>query len=210
MSESSVGITEGSGRRFHTWQRSIGGTAVQDAFQLPGEPPAATYTAGADTVAMDDANSHLLQLTAGVLMATTVEYRFLRVRRIVVAQKGTVVSGSSSLWVVRLTRAGTGGTSVTPSPLDFSGDDLSLAECRILPSTKGTEGEIILHGKIGQVATDPSDNGNYWEWQAAPGTKGIVIPPLRHNGIAIKLGAARVGNSVAVYVEYTETAWLGA
>ena len=77
--ESFVNVTEGSGKKLHTNQRTIGANAVEDEYVLPGEFPLPGYFAVANAVAATTANDHLLQVMAGASLK-------VRIRRISVSQ----------------------------------------------------------------------------------------------------------------------------
>lgn len=95
-----------------------------------------------------------------------------------------LVLGSSSTpadqaaqWALkRSSTASTGGTAVTPSPLD-PGDPASLAAAMIAPSMSApTLGVILLQWAQNQRAT--------FRWVAAPG-KELVVPATAANGVTL-------------------------
>ena len=78
MAESIVQVTEGSGKKLHTFNRTIGANSVEDEVVLLGENYLASYMIVAAASAAT-ANSHVLQIMAGASLK-------VRVRRIEVQQ----------------------------------------------------------------------------------------------------------------------------
>lgn len=203
MSQSSINVTEGSGKRLNTWDRTISSVLVQDQFMLPGEYPYASYVALATNVSTATVNDHLLQLMAG-------SSNYVRIRRIRVEQQ---VNASAAVLgqfgVYRLTTAGTGGTSVTPAKLD-TGDAASGATAMTLPSSKGTESTELLRFTVTFRSAVQSTMEDYGEWVQHPSEKPLIIPAGTSNGIAIKNLATAASASAIVTIEFVETSWLGA
>jgi hypothetical protein len=65
MSESIVQVTEGTGKKLHTNQRTIGANNVEDEYVIPGEYPLATYFVQANAVSIATAAAHVIQIMAG-------------------------------------------------------------------------------------------------------------------------------------------------
>jgi hypothetical protein len=207
VAQSSINITEGAGKRINTWDRTISATLVQDQFTLPGEYPLASYVAPFTSVSTATANSHILQLMAG-------SANYVRIRRIHVEQAANATAASNlSLQIFRLTTAGTGGTAVTPEKMD-SGDAAAGATAQTLPTVKGTEAanatftSVILMRQV--VAATGAQIDDLWEWQQLPNGKPLIIPAGTANGIALKNVAAIAGGTLTGWIEFVETAWLGA
>jgi hypothetical protein len=132
MAESIVSVTEGSGKKLHTFSRTVGANTVEDEFVVVGEQPLATYIATTSTVSTATADSHLVQVMAGASLP-------VYIRRIEVYQVGLATTASlAQLLLFRLTSAGTGGTVLGPAPLDGT-DAASGATAMTLPTVKGTE-----------------------------------------------------------------------
>ena len=72
MAESFINQTEGSGKKSHTWDRTIGANTIQDEFVLPGEFPYTSYTIFANGVSIATANDHCLQIMAGASLPVRV------------------------------------------------------------------------------------------------------------------------------------------
>lgn len=201
MAESIVQVTEGVGKKFHTWSRVVSAQTVEQQFVLPGEFVYATYTVVASLISVATAADHLLQIMAGASLN-------VRIRRIYVRQAAAVTAASSSgIDVVRLTTAGTGGTAVTPRPLDTA-DAAAGCTAQTLPTAKGTEGSIVLEDRIGLIQTQPVVDTAKMEWRQSPNAKPLIIPAGVANGIAIKNLNANAGASVTITVELVETAYL--
>lgn len=202
MAESIVQVTEGSGKKLHTFQRTIGANNVEDEVILHGEPYLATYCATFASTSIATANDHVLQLMAGASLN-------LYVRRILIFQAQAATTAGLVGWAIcRLTTAGTGGTAGTPSPLD-STDAASGATAMTLPTVKGTEGTFLWREFVQTIQTVPTGGV-----AKAPTmldidfdrmrTKGIRIPAGTANGMAVKLLTASAGASVYVDVLFSE------
>lgn len=204
MAESLVQVTEGVGKKLHTWSRTVGANTVEDEFMLPGEYPLATYTIVADAVSLATAASHTLQIMAGA--ALNVRIRRIRFRQ--VANATAAVVGLIDL--VRLTTAGTGGTAITPRPPD-SADAAAGATAMTLPTVKGTEGvqlwgwRVMLRQAFLATAAQADEQP---DWVPAPSAKGFLIPAGAANGVAIKSTGGVAGATVSIYVDIVETAFV--
>lgn len=200
MAEGNINFSEGSGKRIHTWDRTISSTLVQDQFMLPGEFPYASYVATANGISTATSGDDLMQVMAGSSLN-------VRVRRIVLRQQAAASAVASTvIQIVRLTTAGTGGTSVTPRQLD-SADAASGATSMTLPSAQGTAGNILWNRAIwlGTAAIPVVD---VWEWRHLPDSKPIIIPAGTSNGIALNLVTGVASASLTIDVEFVETAFL--
>lgn len=146
MAESTLQVTAGSGTKLHTNQRTIGVNTVEQQVVLHGEQYLATYTVVTAATSIATAASHTLQIMAGASLP-------VYLRRIMVYQIGLATTAALINWdLFRLSTAGTGGTAVTPSPLD-STDSASGAAAMTLPSVKGTEGTIIWRASSQTIQT---------------------------------------------------------
>src|SRR5512139_4289122 len=202
MAETSINLTEGSGKRTHGWDRTISSVLVQDQFVLPGEYPYATYVAAASAL-VPVADCHVMQVMAG-------STNYVRIRRIEMKQ---IVAGNATavpvMEIRRLTTAGTGGTSVTPAPYDV-GDAASGATAMTLPSSKGTEGTLLWSSSF--VGTN-DDTGisvqtlDRFVWEQHRFAKPIVIAAGTSNGIAVKWAtSASTLHTVSISIMFVETA----
>jgi hypothetical protein len=204
VSESSINVTEGSGKRIHTFDRTISSVLVQDQFMLPGEYPYPTYTASFASVSTATGNSHIIQLMAGASLN-------LRIRRVHLEQASNATSANLlSVQLIRLTTAGSGGSAITPLPMDTS-DAAAGATAQQLPSSKGTEAAQPLFTSVilmrQAISATQSQIDDVWEWQQLPNGKPIVIPAGTANGIAIKNVAAIASGTVTGWIEFVETSF---
>ena len=203
MAESSVNVTEGSGKRLHTNDRTISAVLVQDQVVIPGEFPYASYIASAANVSAAAAADHVMQLMAGSSL-------HLRIRRIRVEQYGLITAAAAQqleLW--RLTSAGTGGTAVTAAKFNTA-DAAAGAAGMTLPSAKGTEGTRLDTREFFAVQT-ASTAGSltpYIEWTWGENMGPLIVPAGTANGIAIKCLSARTGLTVSVAIEFVETSFV--
>jgi hypothetical protein len=200
---SSVNVTEGSGKRLNTWDRTVSSVLVQEQYVQAAEPAAASYWTIAYSGSTATGAAHLVQIMAGSSL-------YVRIRRIAIMQKtaaGTAQVGEFD--ILRLTTAGTGGSALGINKADTA-DAAAGATAMSLPSSKGTEGlsvaftSLLMSGSSTTVGTVDTRA----EWVAAPGTKGIVIAPGTSNGIAVKNNNAIASGTVTVVVEFVETSYL--
>lgn len=204
MAESSVNVTEGSGKRLHTYDRTISATLIQDQFMLPGEYPYASYSIVSGFTSTATTSSHLLQIMAG--SSLNVRLRRLRVEQVANATGAALLSFE----VMRLTTAGTGGTVITPGKYDTA-DAAAGATAMTLPTAKGTESTtlvwavIIMRQAILTTGTQPEET---YEWEQHPGMKPIIIPAGTSNGLAVKIGNGIAAGTVVVTAEIVETAFV--
>lgn len=183
MAEGFVNVTEGSGKKLHTWDRTIGANTVHDEFTQAGEFPYATYVVPILT-AGSAANDHLLSIQAGASLN-------LRLRSIVIRQAGN--AAAAGVLILELRRlsavAHSGGTAITPSPLDAA-DAASGFTARSIPTTKGTEGVLVGTKALvvrQAILTTASQQDGWADWQFDnPRQKALTVAAGSSNGIAIK------------------------
>jgi hypothetical protein len=204
MAEAIVQVTEGVGKKLHTWDRTIGANLVQDEFFLPGEYGYATYTLVTDgAVAVATANSHLLQIMAGA----SLNVRIRKVRISVAAQPAAITQ--MEFQILRLTTAGTGGGAKTARAYD-NADAAAGASGLTLNTVKGAEGNILWSqaGTLFTAAIPGAGNLPILEWAQAPNAKPIIIPAGAANGIAVKNIGGVATATVIIDVEFVETAFV--
>lgn len=201
MADTSFAVTAGSGTNLHTVTTSIGGSTVHDQVIKQGEAYLATYTISS-SMSTATAASHLLQVMAGSTLN-------VYIRRIVITQYLVAATAAMArLQIYRLTTAGTGGGSVTPSPLDTT-DSASGATAMTLPTAKGTEGAELW--RTGAAFIQTVGAGTFpgatiladWDFERMR-TKGIRIPAGTANGIAVKNVDAVASGGVNVTVLLSE------
>ena len=143
-SASFVGINEGDDRNLATVQRSIASTTVEQtevAVTLPHVPSYTMVTSA--PVALATASSHLFQFMGSGLNRDLL-------RRVEITQVGNAAASRIVEFELRrLDTSGSGGTAVTPNTVDPV-DSASTARGMILPSSKGTEDEL-LYKKSGVI-----------------------------------------------------------
>lgn len=186
MPESIVQVTEGTGKKLHTFNRTIGANSVEDEVVLLGEQYVTTYSVVPGAVTTTTTlNSHMLQIMAG---ASLVVY----VRRIAIYQLLAAAAYTpAQIQIRRLTTAGTGGTAGTLAAFD-STDAAAGAATMVLPAVKGTEGAVLWDSVMtvqGVAAAGLRDL--VWEFNADRlRTKAIRIPAGTANGICVKNATA--------------------
>jgi hypothetical protein len=165
-----------------------------------GEPALPTYTCSTSGTSVATSGEHILQL-----MAPAGSY--VRIHRIFISQAVLASAATAGgIQILRLTTAGSGGT--TRAPVAFDTGDTAGATGQSLPSSKGTEGNILLFARMYYVQTAPITNTSTWEWHASDRGKPIIIPAGTSNGIAVKTTNSVTGAQADVVIEFTETAWL--
>lgn len=203
MAESIVQVTEGSGKKLHTFNRTIGANSVEDEVMLYGEPYLATYVISTTTAASaGTAASHLLQIMAGASLN-------LYVRRLSVYQFAPATTAAIvTLQLFRLTTAGTGGTAFTAQPLDSTDAAAGMASMT-LPTVKGTEGTIVGIKAAQFIQTVPTGgNGTApllveWDFEKLRG-KALRVPAGTANGVCIKNPTAVAAATVVVEAVVSE------
>ena len=202
MAETFINVTEGSGKKLHTFDRTIGANSVHDEVVLLGHPYEATYVIPVITTSVATAASHVLQVMAGASL--NVYIHSIQLWQIVSA----TTAGYVEFDLRRITTAGTGGTAVTAVPNDTT-DAAAGASGMTLPTVKGTESGVTLDVMASMFIQTPGvatpafrpvyeyvADGKLW--------KPIRIAAGAANGIAIKNVTAMAGASVAGRVILTE------
>lgn len=204
MADSSINVTEGSGKRLQTYDVTVSSVIVQRQAVVLGEQPLASYIVGsASTISLATAGSHLIQIMAGA-------GNRIRLRRIEIYQIAAATAVTMGTFVLyRLSTAGTGGTSLAPvalNPADAAADATGM----ILPTAKGTENGAIVAGTMiayQTLATGAAPAPSLvWEFDR-PRSGPIQIAAGTSNGIAIKNITAIAGATVTVNVWLDETSW---
>lgn len=202
MAESLVQVTEGTGKKLHTNQRTIGANNVEDEVVILGEQYLASYIVHPNAnISTATGASHLLQIMAGASLK--VRIRRIEIFQVVLAT--TVSFIDFQLW--RLSTAGTGGTAYNPAPLEPG--DVAGATAMTLPTVKGTETtqicsvQPVLLQTLGASAdlTQPRAVIDF----DRPRSKPLIIAAGAANGIAIKNGGGVAGASIMVNVWLDES-----
>ena len=199
-SRSFLSVTQGSGTKMGTATYTDGADTKHDEVVVFGEQHLAAYVAVSTSVSCATSTSHLIQVMAGASL-------HLYIRRIWIYQSALITTAAIVPFTCqRLTTAGTGGTTVTPQPLD-TGDTVG-ATSMTLPTAKGTEGTTM--GPVVDVVpvqTAPTGGANlllaYWDWTTTR-SKALRIPAGTANGLMVSNRAAAAGLSVHVGVEFSE------
>lgn len=198
MAEGIVQVTEGSGKKLHTWDRTIGANTVHDEFTLPGEYPYASYTARFANISVGTANDHVLALWCGSSLHQ-------RIRRIWFRQHAAAGAANACVIEVWHTISVTpsGGTAVTLGKME-SADATANGSAMTLPSTKGTETGTspLLVFTWDALATRPFADPIVW--QQHPGMKPIITPAGTTNGLALKVQTAVASATISGFVEFVE------
>lgn len=203
MAESTLAVTPGSGQLLRTNSRTIGGTAVHEQGVIIGEGNAATYTALVKDIAISTAAAHLL-----IIQGDGTNY--VRLRRIKIHQSTAAGAAATAYFgVYRTTTAGTGGTVVDARPFDSADTNPYGGTVASAPTSKGTEGDQLLHMRVGLNSAANLTNIYMTEWVARDdNTKSILLGSAVTGGIAIKNETAVGTAKVDIEVEFVVTSYL--
>jgi len=204
--ESVVAVTEGSGKNFHTISTSIGGTTKEDQIVVLGEHYLATYVMNGTAIATTTSASHLFALEADGT-------NYIRIHRIYVAQSDDVPAAASlaQLQVYRTTTASTTGTALSPRPFDFADTNPFGGRAVSIPGAKGTEGNMLLQGRIYLATSAVAASPTFWEWPGnatATVKKPIIVGPAITDGIALKIVTGIASAALDYTVEFTVSSYL--
>jgi hypothetical protein len=201
VAASSINVTEGSGKRLSTNDRTISSVLVQEQFVLPAEFPYPSYIVAAENVSTATADSHMLEIMAG-------SSSLVRIRSIRIEQRTNAGSASTvTFQVLRLTTAGTGGTALTPAKFDTA-SAASGCTAMTLPSSKGTESTLLMPGTLSmRTTTNVGVSEDTWVWTQHPGTAPITLAAGTSNGIAIKNTSSVATGTWNIIVELVETSF---
>jgi hypothetical protein len=205
LGNSALPVSGGSGHNVSTWSRTKSATTYKEQITLPGEYHENTYFVSALDVSAANTGDGLLQIMAA-------SGTYTRIRGIWVHEAALGGAANAlAVDIIRITTAGTGGTTVTARPHD-SGDSAFGGACMsgIASANSGTEGVTLRRGRLAVVAAQPVNMDSSWSWIQHPLTKPIIIPAGTSNGIEIKNVVGRASVTVDIHVELVETSWLGA
>lgn len=197
-----VSVDEGADRQLSGITRSIASndvTQMEAAVTLPYIP---TYTVVAGPIPLATASSHILQLLGSTINRDLLRY-------IEVTQVGNAASAKQIEFELRrLDTAGTGGTSVTPNPVDPV-DGATTARGMTLPSSKGTEDELLAK-RAGTVLTAPTAGHERvvrFGFNDDPTTKPLTIAAGATTGLALKNIQTDTTATVLVEACFQEVFW---
>jgi len=206
MANSTLAVTAGSGSNLRVNTRTIASVTNLEQYVQLADPNEATYNIVTAATSIATANSHTLQIMAGSTLP-------VYLRRIQVRQFGLATTAAIVNWdLLRLTTAGTGGTSLTPAPLD-STDSASGATAMTLASSKGTESTVLWRGSSSltqTVATQNAGENNTLILDLVfdgPRNKVPRIAAGTSNGIALKMVTGAAAATVYVVATISEAAY---
>jgi hypothetical protein len=196
-SESVIQITDAAAatKYLHTQSRSYGGTTKEDQAFLKAQATRATYRAYASAVITTTSASHMIFIQADGTNYTFITGFWL-------AQ--TTLAGAvatANMQVVRTSTAGSGGSAITANPVDAA-DSAYAGTIQTLPSSKGTEGVVLLGGPVGITATNPMTTVNQWAWRCDDDEKAITIGTATTDGIAFKLVTGIATSKLDLTIEF--------
>jgi hypothetical protein len=200
MAESSITV---AGAATHTNTRTISATTMHDQYVLPGEFAYASYVVATASTSIATADAHIVEIMAGASL--NVRIRCIHIE--CYNNAGTAIGTAIELW--RLSTAGTGGTAVTPRPLDTA-DSAAGLTAMTLPSAKGTE--TVLMGRrvltVRQTISTLGGAEDVVEWLYGDTIKSLILPSGTSNGLAVKVVTGAASATVGVEVYAVETAFV--
>lgn len=200
MAENFINLTEGSGKKAHTFDRTIGANTVHDEIVQLGEPYLSSYTINSAAVSIATANDHVVQVMAGASL--NVYVRRIRLWQAALATTAAI----TQFQILRLTTAGTGGTVLAVGVYE-QGDTGAGATAMTLPTVKGTEGAAIMRPTAIVTQTAPTAGGSTLLFDLdfeRLRSKGIRISAGTANGICLKIISATAACTVFPQVDIVE------
>ena len=204
-----IGVTPGTGAKLATGPTyTENSNVVQDEKVLHGEPYLATYNALSSTtsgLSTATVNTNLFQVMAGASLKV-----YLRSMRIYQLALATTATFGVAFDVVRVTSAGTGGSAITPAPLDTA-DAASGATAMSAVVTPGTlttsvDSVVTYFLQVLPTAVTALPLMAQFNWET-PRSKGLVIPAGTTNGIIVRNRAAVAGATVVIVVQFVEASY---
>ena len=201
MTVSTIGVADAGtpDKYLHTNQRTISSTAREDQYVLQGESAYPTYTVTGDSISAATANSHTLQIMGD-------GSNYSRIKRIHVVPYYVTTASIFRFAIVRLSSAGTSGSAITPAPFDTS--DTYGGGAASLPSSKGTEGAVLMAFTVVAPTATPALPHTQFTWEPPLGTKPIIFGTATSNGIALKNIDGKSGGLVFATIEFITTSYL--
>jgi hypothetical protein len=203
MAESLVQVTEGSGKKLHTYSKVVGANTVEDEAVVLADQPLASYVIDTTAISIATATDHVLQIMAGASLPVYV--RRIRMYQAVAATTAAIAQFA----IIRMTTAGTGGTAQTADPFDTT-DAAAGAAGMTLPTVKGTESTRLYNVSVGVLQTVPTGGFStllldldFDKLRLKP----IRIPAGTANGIILKNLNAIAAASVYIVAELTEASF---
>lgn len=193
MTRTYASFDEGADLKRHAVQRTDGADTVLQFYGVDAEPETATYTIPFAGIALATANSHVCQVMAGASLR-------VGIKRITLWQVANATGIALMQYrLYRLSTAGTGGSAITPAPVDPA-DAAAGATAMTLPSSKGTEGTLLEHGRhlIHTTATTIGLVKHVWDFSGLR-HKCLWIAAGTSNGIALK----NIGSDASATVDGT-------
>lgn len=201
--ESVIGITEGSGKNQHTITTTWGGTAKEDQVVVLGTGHLPTYSMNGTAISTATSASHLFALEGDGT-------NYIHVTRIFVAGSDDVPAAAAlvQLQVFRTTTASTTGTALNPRPYDGADTNPWGGRAVSLPGGKGTEGNMLLQGRIG-LGTTATAHPPTWEWiERKTPSKAIIVGPAVTDGICLKIVTGIASAALDYTVEFTVSSFV--
>ena len=200
MADDSIGVATGTDAYLDTVSRTIDAQERHAHRIVLGWSSDATYSVVASNASTETTNDHLLQI-----MGDGTNYsRLLRYR--ITPMDVPAAADILEVAIYRLATAGTGGTGITPHPLDAA-DSAYAGGAMKLPSSKGTEGTLLGRHRIPVTAAAPTLVQAPWTWEASPYGKPIVFGTGAANGIAWKIMTGVASCAVDIVAEFVVTSF---
>lgn len=203
MSDASIKILDGDGATeyLHTDEKSYGGTNKNDQYTLLADSRRVTYTAVMEAVSCATSAAHV-----AILQADGTNYT--KLWGIDIQQVGLPTAALANFQILRTTTAGSGGTSISAYPMDGADTSPYGGVIQTLPSSKGTEGVMLLKRRISMVAALPVSSDQSWSWRADTNQKPITVGTANTGGVCLKIVTGIASLTVDVILHFYTTATL--
>jgi len=198
---STIGVADASvpDKYLHTHSRTISSTAREDQYVQQGESAYPTYIATPSEIALTTDAAHVLQIMGD-------GSNYSRLKSIEFQGYNSSAASTVRLLLYRLSSAGTGGSSITPSPFDTS--DTYGGGAMTLPSSKGTEGALLGSFLVPLPVVGGNTVGASVGWHQLPGMKPIIFGTATSNGIAVKIATGVANGALLVRAVFVTTTYL--
>lgn len=201
MSTIKILDADGATEYLHTDERTYDGTASNNQYTLLAGSVRTTYTAVAEAVSCATSNSHVIFIQADGT-------NYTKLYGIDIQQVGLPTAALANFQILRTTTAGSGGSSISAYPMDGADTSPYGGVIQTLPSSKGTEGVMLLKRRISMVAALPVSLDQSWSWRADPNYKPITMGTANSGGICLKIITGVTSLTVDVTLHFYTTATL--
>lgn len=203
-SESLIGLLQAVSpdKYLHTLARTYAGTVKEDQGFFLANSGEVTYTATCKGIITTTAGAHLAFIQADGTNYTRLYGVFAKQSTLSGAVNTVDISG------FRTTTAGSGGGAISARPMDTGDTNPYAGTIQTLPSSKGTESDLLFTLQVGVTATNPMTSQYADSWQFSPFVKPIILGTAASGGCAVKQINAVATNKLDLIFLFGVTAHL--